>query len=362
MHRQRVLITGVSRFWGGELAQRLEANPMVEQIVGVDVREPSRELVRTDFVRADIRHSLIGKLVRALGIDTVVHTNLIVDPRRTSARVAHETNVIGTMNLLAACSGADSPVRKLVVKSSTAIYGSEPDDPSFWSETMTRRSAPADAFSRDIVEVETYVRDFALRRNDATVTVLRFTNVLGPLLQTPFQALLTLPAVPTVLGFDPRLQFLHEEDAVEALYRASVEDHAGVYNVAGPGIVILSQAIRIMGRRNAPVIPPYGGFLATIALKRLGIIDWPPHLLRLIQYGRVVDISRLQQEFGFTPRFRTAEVVADFARKHRVRGLLPDAEQGTYEKDLEEFLQRKGARPEVVNGSTPAPEPAGLQR
>src|SRR5438132_1560411 len=194
-------------------------NPLIEQVVGVDVREPTRELSRTDFVRADIRHSLIGKLVRALGIDTVVHTNLIVDPRRTSARIAHETNVIGTMNLLAACSGADSPVRKLVVKSSTAIYGSEPDDPSFWTEDMTRRTPPRDAFSRDIVEVESYVRDFALRQREATVTVLRFTNVLGPLLQTPFQAYFGLPVVPTVLGFDPRLQFLHEEEAVEALYR-----------------------------------------------------------------------------------------------------------------------------------------------
>jgi len=98
--RQRVLITGVSRFWGTELAQRLETNPAVEQIVGIDVREPTADLQRTDFVRADIRHSLVGKLIRALGIDTVVHASLIVDPRRTSARVAHETNVIGTMNLM----------------------------------------------------------------------------------------------------------------------------------------------------------------------------------------------------------------------------------------------------------------------
>ena len=348
MTRRRVLITGIARFWGGELAQRLEADPDVEQIVGVDVRDPTRELARTDFVRADIRHSLIGKLVRALGIDTVVHTNLIVDPRRTSARVAHETNVIGTMNLLAACSGDDSPVTTLVVKSSTAIYGSEPDDPSFWTEGMTRRTPPHDAFSRDIVEVEAYVRDFALRRPEARVTVLRFTNVLGPLLQTPFQALLTLPVVPTVLGFDPRLQLLHEEDAIEALYRATVEEHPGVYNVAGPGIVILSQAIRIMGRRNLPVIPPYAGWMATLALRRAGVIDWPPHLLRLIQYGRVVDIGRLQAEFGWTPRHTSREVVADFARRHRVRDLLPDGEGHTYERELEEFLQRKGARPRVV--------------
>ena len=344
MGRQRVLITGISRFWGCELAMRLEADPDVEQVVGVDVREPSRELARTDFVRADIRHSLIGKLVRALGIDTVVHTNLIVDPRRTTPRVAHETNVIGTMNLLAACSGADSPVKRLVVKSSTAIYGAEADDPSFWTEEMARRRPPRDAFSRDIVEVESYARDFAVRQRDCAVTVLRFSNVLGPLLQTPFQALFTLPVVPSVLGFDPRLQFLHEEDAIEVLYRASVADHPGVFNVTGPGIVILSQAIKIMGKYNAPVLPPYGGVLAAAAMRRSGILDWPPHLLRLIQYGRVVDVRKLTEEFGFLPGYSSRETVEDFAAKHRVRDLLAEQNRYTYEKDLEEFLQRKGAR------------------
>ncbi|HET9051245.1 MAG TPA: NAD-dependent epimerase/dehydratase family protein [Candidatus Dormibacteraeota bacterium] len=348
MTGQRVLITGVARFWGSELAQRLERNPDVEQIVGLDVREPAADLERTDFVRADLRHSLVGKLIRALGIDTVVHTNLIVDPRRTNPRIAHETNVIGTMNLLAACSGADSPVRRLVVKSSTAIYGSEPDDPSFLREEMTRRRPPGDAFSRDIVEVETYVRDFATRRSDATVTVLRMANVLGPLLQTPFQALLTLPVVPTVLGFDPRLQFLHEEDATEVLHQATVAEHPGVYNVAGSGIVILSQAIRIMGRRSAPVIPPVGGSLATAALKRAGVIDWPPHLLRLIQFGRVADNRRLREEFGFEPRYTSRQTVEDFARRHRVADLLAERETVVYDREVEEFLQRKGARPTVV--------------
>lgn len=324
MRRQRVLITGISRFWGYELAQRLEADPMVEQIVGLDVREPAHDLTRTDFIRADLRHSLVGKLVRALGIDTVVHTNLIVDPRRTSARVAHETNVIGSMNLLAACSGAESPVRKLLVKSSTAIYGSEPDDPSVWTEDMTRRTPPQDAFSRDIVEVESYVRDFALRQPGATVTVLRFTNVLGPLLQTPFQAYFGLPAAPTVLGFDPRLQFLHEEDAVEALHRATVGDHPGAYNVSGPGAVILSQAARILGRRCVPVIPPVGGSLATLALRRLGLLDWPPHLLRLIQHGRVVDISKLREGFGWEPARTSREVLEDYARGGRTGATTTD--------------------------------------
>jgi UDP-glucose 4-epimerase len=222
-------------------------------------------------------------------------------------------------------------VRKLLVKSSTAIYGSEPDDPSVWTEDMTRRTPPQDAFSRDIVEVESYVRDFALRQPGATVTVLRFTNVLGPLLQTPFQAYFGLPAVPTVLGFDPRLQFLHEDDAVEALYRATVENHPGAYNVSGPGVVILSQAARILGRRCLPVIPPVGGNLAALALKRVGLLDWPPHLVRLIQYGRVVDVARLRERFGWEPRRSSCEVLHDYARGLRVDGAAAVVSDGESE-------------------------------
>jgi UDP-glucose 4-epimerase len=139
------------------------------------------------------------------------------------------------------------------------------------------------------------------------------------------------------------------------LYRASVEDHPGVYNVTGPGIVILSQAIKLMGKLNAPVIPPYGGALATGVMRRFGVLDWPAHLLQLIQYGRVVDIGRLRDEFGYTPRFTSRETVEDFAAKSRVRGLLAEQNRYTYEKDLEEFLQRKGARGADADVVVPVP-------
>ena len=341
--RQRVLITGVSRFWGSELAQRLESDPQVEQIVGVDVREPTADLSRTDFVRADIRHSLIGKLVRALGIDTVVHANLIVDPRRTSSRVAHETNVIGTMNLLAACSGADSPVRKLVVKSSTAIYGSEPDDPSFWSEDMVRRALPHDTFTRDLDEVEAYVRDFSIRRPDAVVTLLRFANVLGPGHDTPFARLFDLAVVPTVFGFDPRLQFLHEEDAVAVFERMVLESHPGTFNVAGSGIVVLSQAVSVMGKVNLPVIPFIGSELAMTALDRTVSLGFSPHLTRLLRYGRVVDTSALSERLGDVVRHTTLDTVLAHARTRRVRDLVDRSNEYEYEAELEDFLRSRRA-------------------
>jgi UDP-glucose 4-epimerase len=354
---RRVLITGVSHFWGGQLALRLESHPAIEEIVAIDTRGPSVQLRRTDVVHADIRHSLIGKLLDALQIDTVVHTALIVDPQRTSGRVVHETNVIGTMNLLAACAARKSTVRKVVVKTSTAIYGSEPDDPSFWSEDMHRKAPARDGFTRDLDEVEGYIRDFALRKPEAVTTQLRFANVLGAGLDTPFTRLFDLPAVPTVLGFDPRLQFIHELDAVRALEHAVVNDRPGTFNVAGEGIVLLSQAINMLGKPNLPVLPFAGAGTAMFFLNRLLPINFPNHLVRLLQFGRVVDTTALRDRFGLALTNTTPDTVAHFGRERRVREIVRSAKQYTYEADLEAFLRRRTA---AGNGRGPTlPETAG---
>ena len=360
---RRVLVTGVSRFWGAELARRLEADPGVDQIVAVDTEGPARRLARTDFVRADIRHSLVGKLVRGLRIDTVVHAGLIVDPQQASARTVHETNVIGTMNLLAACSGSDSPVRRLVVKSSTAVYGSEPTDPSFWSEEMSRSSPARDGFTRDLDEVKSYVREFEVRHPSVAVTTLRFGNVLGEVHDSPFARLFDLPLIPTVFGFDPRLQFLDEGDAVAALDHVARGDCRGTYNVAGAGVVVLSQAISLMGKINAPVIPFVGGSLAMRALDRLGITDFPIEFVRLLQYGRVVDTSRLHGELGFVPERTTIKTVLEHGRRRRVRGLVDDPASYRYGTSrLEEFLRSRGRRDEDAVSDTSRPAQARRPR
>ena len=352
MQPRRVLITGVSRFWGAELAARLEADSTIEQIIAVDTEGPARELARTEVIHADLRHRLIGKLIRGLGIDTVVHAGLIVDTRRAGGRAMHEQNVIGTMNLMAACSGADSPVRRLVVRSSADIYGAEPDDPSFWTEAMQRRAPAHDAVTRSVDEFEAYVRDFSLRMSETTVTVLRFANVLGIENDTPFASLFDLPVVPTVLGFDPRLQFIHEEDAAAALEHAVRAGRPGIFNVAGGGIVLLSQAVALLGKINAPVLPFIGSGLAVGALQRFGVLDFPPHYARTLQYGRVLDTTAMRDELGFEPRFSSVETVLDYARRLRARRAEETASQYTYEADLEALLRSKvrPAASDAANG------------
>ena len=150
----RVLVTGLSSFWGGRLAQALERDPAVEVIIGVSPEDPTCELERTEYVRVGTQHALLRRIVQAAQIDTVVDSRLIVDSTTASARAAHEANVIGTMNILAACSGPDSPVRKFVFKSTAHYYGCEQDDPAFFTERMQRPHPARTQLERDIVEAE----------------------------------------------------------------------------------------------------------------------------------------------------------------------------------------------------------------
>ena len=335
---RRVLITGLSTFWGGKLAQALEADERFEAIIGVDDRDPTRELDRTEFVRVSNQHALLRRIVEAAEIDTVVDTRLAVDSIWQPARAAHENNVIGTMNIVTACDGRDSPVKKFVFKSSAHWYGCERDDPAFFTEEMARPHEPPTPIERDIVEAEATVRGFAERNRDKTVTVLRFANGLGPRLTTSHSRLFSLPAVPTILGFDPRYQFIHEDDIVGVLLHAVREDLHGIYNGAADGVLVLSEVISLLGKQNLPVLPPWGTGMAAGPLNRLGL-RIPVEMLNQLRYGRGLDNRKLKAS-GYEPRWTSREAVIAFAEHLRLRPLARSTrETYRYEREVEEFLR-----------------------
>src|SRR4051812_25130894 len=209
-----VLVTGASRSLGGRLAALLATEPGIEKVIGVDVVPPKgeagRALARVEFVPADIPNPIIAKVITSAEVDTVVHMNVIATPLTAGGRSAmKEINVIGTMQLLAACQKAPT-VRRLVVKSTTAVYGSSPRDPALFTEEEEPRALPRSGYAKDAVEVEGYVRGFGRRRPDVSVSMLRFTNFVGPAIDTPLTRYFTLPVVPRVIGYDPRLQLLHD--------------------------------------------------------------------------------------------------------------------------------------------------------
>src|SRR3979411_2581896 len=241
--KRHILVTGVARWWGALLWQRLVEDPAVADVIGIDIREPRYDLGRADYLKLDIRHSLIGKLVRAVGIDTVVHTLTRVDSFDLDPRRAHEVNVIGTLNLLAGCAGADSPVKRFVLKSSGHVYGSRLDLPGSLREDHRLDSNSKHQFVRDIVEVESYVTDFAARNPGIDMLTLRFSNSLTRNEPQPLARYLDLELVPTVAGYDPTLQMIHRDDCVEALTLATKRGPAGAYNIAAPGAESLSQLL-----------------------------------------------------------------------------------------------------------------------
>ena len=332
MAKRRVLITGVSRFLGLRLAMKLERDDDVELVVGVDVEEPPVGIEKLDFVRADIRSPLIARVLDSTNVDTVVHTNIASSPSRLGGRSQmKENNVIGTMQLLAAVHRAKN-IKKVVMKSSSAVYGSGPGEPSIVPEDHAARHVDLSGYAKDCAEAETYARDFGRRRRDVDLVVLRTQNVVGPTVRSSLTDYLSLPVIPTALGFDPRLQLLHEEDAVDALSAAMTGDCRGIYNVAAPGIVYLSQAIRLLGRPQLPLLLPAGP--TARLLRRFNLVDFPVDQIKLILFGRVVDIRRAQEAFGFAPRFSTQEALLDFKHHRDSEHTGDPAVRPSWERDL----------------------------
>jgi UDP-glucose 4-epimerase len=337
-----VLVTGVSRYLGGRLAEVLQRDPAVSRVIGVDVVPPRGELGRTEFVRADIRNPVIGKVISSAGVDTVVHTSVIATPFGAGGRAAmKEINVIGTMQLLAACQKAPT-LRHLVVKSTTAVYGSSARDPALFTEEDEPRALPRSGYGKDSVEVEGYVRGLARRRPDISVTMLRFANFIGPRIETPLTRYFSLPVVPRFLGFDPRLQFVHEDDGLEVLRRATLEHFAGTFNVAGPGVLLASQAIRRAGRLAVQVPVPTVSVLAAV-IRRRGLVDFSPEQIQFLKFGRAVDIARLRRTFGYAPRFSTAEAFEDFVSGRRLDDRLSPQRIGAAEAGLRRLLLRESS-------------------
>lgn len=349
-----VLVTGISRYLACRLAGRLSADPAIDRIIGVDTVPPARAdldlLGRTEFVRADIRNPLIARVISQAGVDTVVHASVTATPHGAGGRTPmKELNVIGTMQLLAACQNSDT-VRRLVLKSSTAVYGTSPRDPAIFTEEMAAKALPRSGYAKDAVEVEGYLRGFSRRRPDVSVTLLRFANFVGPYIDTPLTRYFQLPVVPTVFGFDPRLQLLHENDAVEVLRQASTSDRPGTFNVAADGVLLLSQAIRRAGKL-AVAVPAPAVQLVGRAVRRSGFVDFSPEQMQFLNFGRVVSTERLKDAFGYTPQFSTAAAFESFLTGRPVPPLVPDSVLDAGGRALARLLRTTAPPPSAASAS-----------
>jgi UDP-glucose 4-epimerase len=331
--RKRILVTGVTDFAASELVRQLEMEESVEHITALDFREPRRSFQRAEIISVDLRSSSLKHLLESIKPDTIVHLQRLRSDQDVagSSEERHEINVMGTINLAATVQSLPF-VRKFVLSSALHVYGADPLDPAVLTEDIKPRLPAKTKYAGDLAEMESAFNQLARTGRKMVLTLLRFADILGPKVNNAISRYLRMPVVPTVMGFDPRLQFTHEEDAVAALKRAALFDLPGIFNVAGDGVIFLSRAIRLGGGVQVP-IPPALVSTVFAGLRTLGLADMQPYHLLMLRYGRVVDTKRLKSRFGFTPRYSSVEAVLDLHGKSALaRAGWEEAEDSSDEK------------------------------
>jgi UDP-glucose 4-epimerase len=340
-----VLVTGACRFLGGYLTARLAQNPLINHVIAVDAIAPSKDLLRrmgrAEFVRADIRNPFIAKVIRNGDVDTVVHAAPASYAPRSGGRAAlKELNVMGAIQLFAGCQKAAS-VRRVILKSTSEVYGSSSRDPVMFTEDSSARRPPGEGFARDSIDIEGYARGLGRRRPDIAVTILRLANLIGPAMDTALSRFLAAPVVPTVIGHDARLQLLHEQDALGALERATMAGKAGTFNIGAQGIIMLSQAIRRAGRIQLPV--PRSALWAVDSLRSATrYTEMDREQLDYWSYGRVIDTARMRVELGYHPKWTTAEAFDDYVRGRSLTPIIDPRWVRSMESRAVSLAQRWG--------------------
>lgn len=314
-----VAVTGACSFLGRNLVGLMEEDDRVAKIVVLDIARPSTARDKTRFYEIDLTlatvDSRVAEILQAEGVDTLVHLAFLSSPSPAVAW-AHELESVGTMHVLNACSSR--PVQKLVMCSTTLVYGPHPTNPNFLTEEHPARGLRTSHFVQDKLEAEAQVRAFAEARPECCVTILRLAPILGPSIRNHVTRWLSRRLVPNVLGFDPLVQFVHEVDAIAALRLAMESNVRGTFNIVGDGVLPISTVIKLAGRMSVPV--PYS-LLRQIAsvLWMAQMVEAPPAFVAMLRYLCVADGARAREALGFVAAYTSRDAVLDFESALRLR-------------------------------------------
>jgi len=300
-----VLVTGISGNLGRSLAKLLHTET---QVVGVDRRPFAGKPKDIVHHQVDIRKTRVEEAFRRPRVDAVIHLGIMHDPRMPRSE-AHSFNVLGTHKILELC--VRHGVGKVVILSSANVYGPRPDNSNFLPEEAPLMAAERFSEIRDLIELDMYAQSFMWKHPEIETVILRPVNIVGPTVRNAPSNYLRLPRPITVLGFDPMVQLIHEEDVSRALVFALRPGLRGVFNVAGPGEVPLSAVLRELGRRPIPVLHPLVRPLLRRAFEAR-LTSFPPEEVDHIQYLCVVDGSRFR-EAGWAPQHSLRETIRSVA-------------------------------------------------
>lgn len=314
-----IAITGTAGFIGSSILRELEKNPRYRHVIAIDTRKPPFEIRKAKFYRFDLTETLAdSKLLEIFekeNVETVVHTAFPVSPPHDLSW-AHELVSVGTMYLLDAC--AARKIRKLIMASTTEVYGAHPTNPNFLSEEHPLRGGFKSRFLRDKIEAETQVQKYARKHPETVVTLLRPCTILGPHIRNYKTTFLQRPIIFTVMGYDPLFQVVHEEDVIRAFLSAIEKDFPGVFNIVGEGVLPLSKALRLAGKIFIPVPAPLL-YPIVQAMWYLDLFPAPASRLDFLKYLQVADGEKARKAMGFIPRYSTKEALLSFIGAQRLR-------------------------------------------
>ena len=304
----RVGITGAAGYFGRKIIARLEENDSVDRIIGISRRPWQHSFEKLDYHRLDVRSDTLPKLFASNGMDTVIHLAFMLNPIHDE-REMHDINVNGTRNVLAAA--AEAGVKKVLMSSSTTVYGAWPDNPRRLTEQDPRRGKESRYYyARDKVRLEELCQAWKQEHPKVIVTTLRPCLVLGPTVDQFYSRLLNWRMLPLVGGNNPEIQFIHEDDVARAFEHFTVEDIGGVFNIVGEGAIHWRDIIETAGVRAIKVPKIVLSPLLRLAWW-LRLIEVPPAIIDFIQYPWVAAGDKAKKA-GFIPRYSTRKTLAAF--------------------------------------------------
>lgn len=317
--RRVVAVTGAQSFLGENLIGLLEEDDGIRRIVSIDRARPKTASVGTRVYELDLleraAEERLAEILAAEEVDTLVHLAFFDSPTRRTD-LAHELESVGTMRVVNAC--RRTRVHKIVAWSQTLLYGAHPTNPNFLSERHPLRAKRSEPYFSDKIQAETELTAFGRPGQGRIVTLLRTAPIVGPTIDNCFTRYFSHRVVPTVLGFDPLWQLLHEADAVSAFKLAIDRDAPGVFNIAPAGVLPLSRVIRIAGRRALP-LPRMLARTAIGALWLMNVGEAPPSFLDYVQYICVADTRHAAEALGFRAAYTTREALGELSHAQHLR-------------------------------------------
>lgn len=289
----RVVVTGICGRLGKRLARALHRT---HEVVGVDGRAFPGRPRDVEHHELDLRSKRLKDVFRKGEVAALVHLGILHDPR-VSEEDHHVFNVVAMQRLLECAEQFRVP--KVVVLSSANVYGPRPDNPQFLNEEAPLLAAGRFSGIRGLIELDMSAQSFFWRNPDTETVILRPSHILGTVRNAPSNYL-RLKRVPTLLGFDPMMQVIHQDDVVASLVLSLRPGVRGVFNLAGPPPISLSRALEVLGRAALPV-PHSAARLVVERLFRWKVTSFPAPELDFIRYVCMVDDSRARRVLGYAP-------------------------------------------------------------